>query len=161
MKNYLKIIISIILVLVIDLITKHFLFDVTYFNLIPNVISIATNGGNTGAGFGIFSGRTVELSIISVIMIIALLIFNHFVKNKNTFYSLGMGFVLGGALGNLYDRVFLGYVRDFIYLDFWPSFPTFNFADTFLCIGAVMLVIFILFMGKDKTEKTEKTEKKD
>lgn len=152
MKSFLKIIISIILVLVIDLVTKHFLFEIDYYNLIPNVVSIASNGGNTGAGFGIFAGYTIELSIISAIMIIALLIYNHFVKNKNTFYCIGMGFVLGGAVGNLVDRIFLGYVRDFIYLDFWPSFPVFNFADSFLCIGAVMLVIFILFMGK-KNEK--------
>ncbi len=152
MKSFLKIIISIILVLVIGLVTKHFLFEIDYYNLIPNVVSIAPNGGNTGAGFGIFAGYTIELSIISAIMIIALLIYNHFVKNKNTFYCIGMGFVLGGAVGNLVDRIFLGYVRDFIYLDFWTSFPVFNFADSFLCIGAVMLVIFILFMGK-KNEK--------
>ncbi len=152
MKNFLKIAICIILVLVIDLVTKHFLFSIDYYNLIPNVISIASNGGNTGASFGIFQGKTIELSIISTIMIIALLIFNHFVKNKNTFYCISMGFVLGGALGNLFDRIFLGYVRDFIFLDFWPTFPTFNFADSFLCIGAVMLAIFILFMGK-KNEK--------
>ena len=132
------------------MVTKHFLSDVEYFNLIPNVISIASNGGNTGAAFGIFSGKTATLAIVSVLMIVALFIFNHFVKNKSTLYCLSFGFIIGGALGNLYDRLFLKSVRDFIYLDFFPSFPTFNIADSFLCIGAVLLAIYIIFFyGKN------------
>lgn len=157
MKNWFKIIFTIVFVLVVDLTTKHFLFKVDYYNLIPNVISIASNGGNTGAAFGIFSGRTMTLAIVSIIMIIALFIFNYFVKNKNTFYCISFGFIIGGALGNLYDRLFLQSVRDFIYLDFFPTFPTFNMADTFLCIGAVMLAVYILFFynRKDKSKNNE------
>ena len=153
MKNWFKIIFTITLVLVVDLTTKHFLFSVEYFNLIPHVISIASNGGNTGAAFGLFSGNTFALALVSIVMIIALLIFNHFVKNKSTFYCISFGFVLGGALGNLYDRLAFNIVRDFIYLDFFPSFPTFNMADSFLCVGAVMLAVYILFMSGKKNEK--------
>lgn len=153
MKNWFKIIFTIILVLVADLVTKHFLFDVEYFNLIPNVISIATNGGNTGAAWGIFSGKTLVLAIVSVVFIALLFVFNHFIKNKNTFYCIGFGFIIGGAVGNLIDRLALQYVRDFIFLDFFPSFPVFNVADSFLCVGAVMLSIFILFMSGAKNEK--------
>ena len=75
------------------------------------------------------------------------------VKAKNTFYCLGFGFVIGGAVGNLVDRIALGYVRDFIFLDFMPTFPVFNLADSFLCVGAVMLAIYILFMSGKKSEK--------
>jgi len=82
MKNWIKIITTIIIVLVIDLITKHFLFSVEYFNIIPNVISIATNGGNTGAAWGMFSGQTIGLIIVSIIMIALLFVFNHYMKNK-------------------------------------------------------------------------------
>lgn len=148
MKNFLKISIVLILVLVTDLVTKHFLSNIEYLNIIPNVISFATNNGNDGVAFGLFSGERVWIIVISSILIAALLIFNHFVKNKNTFYCLGFGFVLGGAIGNLVDRIWLGTVRDFIYLDFFKTFPIFNFADTFICIGAFMLAIFILFSGK-------------
>ena len=151
--NWIKIFVTIICVLVADLVTKHFLFSVEYFNLIPGFISVASNGGNTGAAWGIFSGKTVMLIIVSVLMIIALFFFNYFIKKKNTFYCIGFGFIIGGALGNLVDRIAFQYVRDFIYLDFWPSFPTFNIADSFLCIGAVMMAIFILFMSGDKNEK--------
>jgi len=153
MKNWFKIIFTIVFVLVVDLTTKHFLFEVNYHNLIPNVLSIATNGGNTGAAWGVFSGKLIFLIIASVGMILVLFAFNHFVKNKNTWYCLSFGFVVGGAVGNLIDRIALNYVRDFIYLDFWPSFPIFNLADSFLCVGAVMLAIFILFMSGKKSEK--------
>lgn len=150
MKKILTIVFSIIFVLVADLTTKHFLFDVEYFNLIPKVLSIATNGGNTGAAWGFMSGRVTLLIVISALMIVALLIFNSFVKNKNMWYCLAFGFVIGGALGNLIDRIILGYVRDFIYLDFFPNFPIFNLADSFLCIGAVMLALFIIFAPNGK-----------
>ena len=141
------------MLLVADLVTKHFLFNVEYFNLIPNVISIATNGGNSGAAWGVFSGKTIWLIIVSVVMIVVLFLFNHFVKNKNTFYCIAFGFMIGGAVGNLIDRITFKYVRDFIFLDFFPTFPIFNLADSFLCIGAVMLAIFILFMSGKKSEK--------
>lgn len=159
MKKWITIVCSIIGVLVIDLVTKHFLFEVEYFNLIPNVISIATNNGNTGAAFGIFSDSTIALVIVSIIMIAALFIFNYFVKTGSIFYSISFGFIVGGAIGNLIDRLTLGYVRDFIFLDFWPTFPIFNLADTFLCIGAVMMAIFILFfMGKKNSRQEDENK---
>lgn len=153
MKNWIKIILTIVLVLVADLVTKHFLFKVEYFNLIPKVISIASNGGNTGAAWGIFSGKTIGLILVSVGMIVLFFVFNRFVKNKNTWYCLSFGFIIGGAVGNLIDRIWLKYVRDFIFLDFFPSFPVFNVADSFLCVGAIMMAIFILFMSGKKSEK--------
>ena len=153
MKNWLKIITIIVFVLVIDLITKHFLFDVNYFNLIPNVISVATNGGNDGAAWGMLSGKKLTLIIITCIMLVALFIFNYFVKDKNTLYCVSFAFIVGGAIGNLIDRIWLGYVRDFIYLDFMPTFPTFNVADSFLCVGATLMIIYILFFSSKKEEK--------
>ena len=66
---------------------------------------------------------------------------------------MSFGLIVGGALGNLYDRIKLGYVRDFIYLDFAPDFPIFNMADSCLCVGAVMMVVYILFMSGKKSEK--------
>jgi len=153
MKKFIFILITIILVLVADLTTKHFLFNVEYFNLIPGVISIAGGVENTGAAWGIFSGKTVTLILTSIIMIIAILIYNHFVKNKTKFYCLSFAFIIGGALGNLWDRIKFEYVRDFIFLDFFPSFPVFNVADCFLCIGALMLGIHILFLSEKKSGK--------
>ena len=67
-------------------------------------------------------------------------------KNKLTskLLDLGLSFVLGGAVGNMIDRVILGYVVDFI--DFRIiNFPVFNVADIFVVIGAIILVIFYIF----------------
>ncbi|MBE7076995.1 MAG: signal peptidase II [Clostridiales bacterium] len=154
MKKWLTIIFTVMLVLVIDQVTKHYLFKVEYFNLIPNVISVSTNGGNSGAAYGILSGKTMTLIIVSSIMIVALLIYNYFSKENHMLYFISFGFILGGAIGNLIDRIWLKYVRDFIFLDFYPSFPIFNMADSFLCVGAVMLAVYILFFaGKKKSEK--------
>ena len=153
MKSWIKIIISIICVLVADLVTKHFLFHIEYFNLIPNIISISGNVENTGAAWGMFSGKTFWLVLVSVAIIVALFVFNHFIKSKNTLYCLSFGFIIGGAIGNLVDRIWLNYVRDFIFFDFWPTFPVFNVADIFLCVGAVMMAIFVLFIQGKKSEK--------
>lgn len=152
MKNFLKIGIAFVLVLVTDLVTKHFLFSIEYFNVIPNVISIATNHGNDGAAFGMFGGKGVWLIVVTCIFMVALLVYNHFVRNKSWLYCLAFGFILGGGIGNMVDRIWLGYVRDFLYLDFFPTFPIFNFADAFICIGAVMLAIHVLFPAKKKGE---------
>ena len=153
MKNWIKILTIIVFVLVIDLITKHFLFDVEYYNLIPNLISVATNGGNDGAAWGMLSGKRLTLIIVAFIMLITLFVFNYFVKCKNSLYIVSFSFIVGGAIGNLVDRIWLGYVRDFIFLDFMPTFPTFNIADSFLCVGSALMVIYILFFSSKKEEK--------
>lgn len=148
MKHYLKLFLILIIVLVADLTTKHFLFDIEYFNLIPNIVSVATNGGNDGAAWGIMSGKKATLVLISCVMIIAIFLLFYFTKQKNTLFCVSTGLVLGGAIGNLIDRVALGYVRDFIFLDFMPNFPVFNIADCCLCIGALLLAICLLFPRK-------------
>lgn len=58
--------------------------------------------------------------------------------------QLGLALVLSGAIGNLIDRVALGYVRDFIAFDFM-NFPVFNFADSCITVGAVLLIVSVLF----------------
>lgn len=69
---------------------------------------------------------------------------------------IALALILGGALGNLWDRVVLGYVRDFIsvYYGSW-HFPVFNIADVAISVGAAMLVIELLFF-KDKSEQSDK-----
>ena len=67
---------------------------------------------------------------------------------------------MGGAVGNLIDRLFLGYVRDFISLDFLGNFPVFNIADMCLLAGVIVLCVFFLFsypkLNKGKLKKQEK-----
>ena len=135
--------------MLIDLITKELTTD-KQFSLIDNFISIYSTK-NTGAAWSIFSNHTLGLIIITSIFIIFVLIFNYFFKKKSTFYSISLGIVLGGAIGNLFDRIVFGYVRDFIKLDF-INFPIFNMADSAICVGVFLLCIFFLFFMDKKKE---------
>jgi lipoprotein signal peptidase len=63
---------------------------------------------------------------------------------------VALGLILGGTVGNLYDRIVFGGVRDFLYF-YWFDFPVFNVADSCLVVGASLLLLQALF-GKQKTE---------
>ncbi len=106
----------IILLIILDQITKYFLGNVK----------------NYGAAFGILQGYTTFLIIISVIVI---LICVYYYREKNL--RLALSFILAGTISNLIDRVLLGYVRDFIDLRIWPVF---NFADSFNVVGIILLI---------------------
>lgn len=96
---------------------------------------------NRGAAFGILRNQ-VPLFIFTSILAIILIYFN-LKKNKHRkAYSIALSLILGGALGNLIDRLFFGYVIDFIDLRIWPVF---NIADSAITIAAVLLGWEILF----------------
>ena len=103
---------------------------------------------NSGASWGILSNSRILLIILSIIAIIILIRYiNTFKNTKLNIY--GFGFLLGGILGNLCDRVLFGYVRDF--LDFYIfkyDYPIFNFADIFIVSGVILLIISII-KGED------------
>lgn len=123
------------------LITSHFsLYEEK--TLIEGVLSF-TYIQNKGAAFGMLSGARVFFIVITVLAF--LLGWIYFKKNpmKNIFEKLGISFIAGGAVGNLIDRAFLGYVRDFISADF-IDFPIFNVADCFVCVGAAIYILCIL-----------------
>lgn len=97
----------------------------------------------------LFAGIAFIVSIVLVIWLTRLK------SNKETWLAVALALILGGALGNLYDRVVLGYVVDFI-LVHWKTdyyFPAFNLADTAITIGAAMLIIDMLFFAKRREKK--------
>ena len=103
---------------------------------------------NYGAAFGILQGKRVFFIIIATIVI--LLVVFYLYKNYNNFTLIAKFAVftlLGGAIGNLIDRVRLGYVIDFIRVSLLKSydFPVFNIADTFIVIGTILIVYVVLF----------------
>ena len=104
---------------------------------------------NTGAAFGIFAGKTYILSIVSVLVCAALILFMIKNKNKSTILSLSLSMVLGGAIGNLIDRIVRGYVIDYIEPMF-IDFPVINFADVAITVGAFLLVIYVIFFDGKK-----------
>jgi len=94
---------------------------------------------NYGAAFNIFSGSRIFLSLISIIFSI-LLIYLIFRKNTlNTFDLYSYSFILGGTIGNGIDRIYKGFVVDFINLNI-INFPVFNIADISINIGFILLL---------------------
>lgn len=99
---------------------------------------------NTGAAFSLLRNHIFFLKIFSLITVCGIIFY--FLRSKKTFsffYKLAWGLVLGGSLGNLADRIFRGYVVDFISVDF-VNFAVFNIADAAVNIGVVMLIISLL-----------------
>ena len=134
--------------LAVDLVSKYLFNNIDYTRVLPYIIAFQTNGGNTGAAFGIFSKSTTFLIVFSVVIVFAMLLSDIMLKIKGKTYTIGFSLILAGAIGNFVDRVWLGYVRDFIMFDFWKSFPIFNFADCCIVIGAVVMSIYFIFLSK-------------
>ena len=104
---------------------------------------------NDGASFSILKGKRVFF-IIMTIVVVCLIVY-YLLKNKVYWvekYSLLL--IISGAVGNLIDRIMYGYVIDFLYfIIFGYDFPVFNIADSFITIGAIGLIISILFLNKE------------
>ena len=142
--------------LAVDLITKAVFTTASGF--IPGLIRIEPIS-NTGAAFGIFQdGRVFFIVVTFIILAAGIFFYTRFKQGRsNTLFNTGCAFVLGGALGNLYDRLFLGYVRDFIRFEFldFMNFPICNFADVFLNVGMVLLVVYFVFVYKGQGESKD------
>ncbi len=100
---------------------------------------------NYGASFGMLQKNTGFLVLFSVV-VIALIAYYY--KQIPVKYDIFVAMILGGTIGNLLDRIFRGYVVDFIDFTFWPAF---NIADMAVTIGAVALIIMLM---RDKQDRT-------
>lgn len=103
---------------------------------------------NRGAAWGILQNQRYIFIIITIIFTVAMFII--MIKAQERFLKMTLAFIIGGALGNLIDRIFKGSVADF--LDFYIfsyNFPAFNIADIFIVIGTILLGIYILFIYKE------------
>jgi len=106
---------------------------------------------NKGISFSMLSSKMALIIIItSIIMLILIYVMIKTPKTKYFMpFSIVLSVIVGGAAGNMIDRIFRGFVIDFIMLDF-INFPIFNVADIFVCVGLFILVILIIFKYKDK-----------
>lgn len=92
---------------------------------------------NSGMAFGLWSGGGKALPALAAVCIIALLIWGSRYARQSPLVGWALALVVGGALGNMIDRLRLGHVTDFIDLSFWPVF---NFADACVVVGAFLLL---------------------
>lgn len=111
---------------------------------------------NRGVAFGLFQDGTVFFAITTsiVIVIFFILLFKNY--KKSMLFAVAASLIIGGGLANLIERVFLGYVVDYLSLSFFP--PICNFADYCITAGTVCLIVYLLFFSdflKDKKKKTD------
>ncbi|MBR4508910.1 MAG: signal peptidase II [Elusimicrobiaceae bacterium] len=148
-KNYKKPLLYILLIFAFDRISKIWalakLKEVANIDVLP--FFKLTFVQNTGAAFGSFQNGNTGLIFVSILVLIALIKYRKDIFELGKLASYGWVFIIGGALGNLYDRIFIGYVIDYFNFIVWPVF---NVADSFITIGAIMLAGCIL---KDEYKK--------
>lgn len=100
---------------------------------------------NKGVVFGLFSGLAPVLSIISFIALLIFLVFYGKIPYRNLDVQAGCGMIIGGAIGNLIDRMAFGYVMDFIDIRVWPVF---NVSDIAICIGIGLILLRLVRQGE-------------
>jgi len=92
--------------------------------------------------------------LLSMIALVALGVFVGSAPEKTGTWVAG-GLILGGAVGNLIDRIRLGHVTDFIHV---PNFPTFNLADAAITVGVVILALTLIFDGREESKAKQEPE---
>ena len=134
-------VLALVVSLLLDQITKAWILkaDVFRLTLIPGVLWLERIS-NTGMAFGMFSSYTDQITIVSTVIVIVLSIFH---KNFTGIQRTAVGMIIGGALGNIIDRIRFGSVVDFIRLRYYPAI--FNVADTAIVIGGILIAISYLW----------------
>ncbi len=97
---------------------------------------------NTGAAWGILGGQNTSLTILSIVMLLVMVLFRRSFLGDTWEHRLALGLMVGGIVGNLHDRVRLGWVTDFFdfYYRGW-HWPAFNIADAAICSGVGIYII--------------------
>lgn len=156
MKNIPAFVITTVSGVILDIISKWFVFSrldaFEKVTLVPGFVNILRTE-NEGVVFGMFPGRTnafIAFSAIAIIIIICIYIWS----DKTFFVSnVALGLILAGAIGNLWDRIWFSHVRDFIDLHIKDKYhwPTFNIADSLICVG-ISIMVFSSFSLKKQNE---------
>lgn len=147
------------IILVADLLSKKAAWE--YLNnygvktLVPHLFNLVMVQ-NTGAGFGILQGKTVALTVVTLIVLAAIVVYLFFALKESEWLRISLVFITAGGIGNIVDRIKFGYVRDFLQFAFWTDFPSFNIADSFVTVGAFMLVVVLIIMLVQEGKKNQK-----
>ena len=118
--------------------------------IIPGVLKLQYHE-NTGAVWGVMSGKTLFLTILTFIILIALAYMYIKIPQGKKYMPLQIAwiFIISGAIGNLVDRIFRKYVVDFIYFEL-IDFPIFNIADSYITVSCIFLLILVFFYYKEE-----------
>jgi signal peptidase II len=102
---------------------------------------------NYGASFGLFQDARLVLTVVAIVVTLAILVYVRYVPQEQVVMRVLLGLMVGGAVGNLIDRVMRGYVTDFIVMRIpgvyaWPNF---NIADMAIVVGTILLAVYIIW----------------
>lgn len=106
---------------------------------------------NTGAAFGMFQGGGLIFGILAVIVSVIIAIYFPKIPKEYIFMRIAIAMQLGGAIGNLIDRVRFGPVTDFIAVG---AFPVFNIADASITVGVAILLLFLWLLERQEKAET-------
>ncbi len=114
---------------------------------------------NTGVVFGLFQGMSDLFSVVAIVAIGLIFLYYRHLPKEPRLLHVALGLQMGGALGNLIDRLTRGAVVDFIDLNFWPlhHWPIFNLADTCIVTGVVLL-LWIILTDRERPDPVPKSE---
>lgn len=134
-------------IVVLDLYTKHLVQQAFQYGEHLTITSFfdLVRYHNEGAAFSFLAdaGGWQKL-FFSAVSVVAIIVISYLIRKHQTekLFCLGLALVLGGAIGNLYDRVTLGYVVDFLYFHYQGFYwPAFNVADSAICVGVALLLL--------------------
>jgi signal peptidase II len=136
----------------LDQITKHWIngrlplgsYGFSGIPVIPGFLNFV-HVGNTGAAWSMFSGKSTGLALLAAGTLVAIFYWRKHLALKNPSVQLSFGLLCGGIIGNLVDRLVHGHVIDFIDVHFGSyTYPTFNVADSGICIGVFWYVLWSL-----------------
>lgn len=159
----------VLIVFVSDQWTKGIIQDHFAYNQVRELTAFfeLTLRYNYGAAFSFLSDQggwqrwffTIIASVVSLVIVVWLVRIG---KHRSKFLeSLALAFILGGALGNLYDRATMGYVVDFLVFYYWPNkqWPAFNVADAAICLGAGLMILELFLSSKKEASQKEGDKK--
>ena len=142
----------------LDQLTKYlavtYLKDIGSVPLFQDVLHL-TYAENPGAAFGILADAPWVFNSISIVATLAILLYLYLGHAESTLYAVGLSMIASGGIGNLIDRLSLAYVVDFI--DFTLiDFAIFNGADSFVCVGAGLLILALILDLKKEWKEAKK-----
>lgn len=114
--------------------------------VIPYVLDF-TYVENRGMAFGLLADNRWIFMIISVVLLAVILFMIKYSQINHVLFLVSLAMIFGGGIGNMLDRIFLGYVVDFAEVTF-IDFPVFNIADSVVVVGAILLAIYFIFFDK-------------
>ena len=142
-KMFILVASTVILDQLIKLVVIKYLYNSSIV-IISNLLNL-TYIENTGGAFGIGSNNILFFIIVNIVIISLVIRFIISGKNEiNDLVLISLGLIISGGIGNLIDRIFRGFVIDYIDINPWVKYPIFNFADICIFIGCIIIIINLI-----------------